>query len=221
MAAARKAKAQTEETIELKRLTEVRLSIPIIGLTPLISHRWSEKAKRMMPGHPDSEIMKVDQGLYKPEEEAEACLYRLPDGRPGHPATGFKSATVGGARFFKKLAMVDCKIMIFVEGEGPEQLVPIEGKLVLREDLPRNSDINKTPNLRYRYMLVDWKARLIIRFVPTSITPSSIVNLVDAGGRGGVGDWRPSAPKSFTGTYGTWRVDDNEEVETLDSGGRK
>jgi len=221
MEKAKKATAKAEETIDLKRLTEVRLSVPIIGLTPLISHRWSEKAKRMMPGHPDKEIIKVEKGLYKPEEEAEACLYRLPDGRPGHPATGFKSAIVGGARFFEKLAMVDCKIMIFVEGEGPEQLVPVEGELVLREDLPRNSGRDSNATLRYRYMLADWKSRLIVRFVPTSITPSSIVNLIDAGGRGGVGDWRPSSPKSYTGTYGTWRVDDDAGVETLGMGGGK
>jgi len=29
---------------------------------------------------------------------------------------------------------------------------------------------------------------------------------VDAGGNGGVGDWRPSAPKSLTGTFGRYEV---------------
>lgn len=223
MAAAKKAKAKAAETIELKRLTKVRISIPIVGLMPLIPHKWSEKAKRMMPGHPEKDNVKEDKGTHNPVEEAEACLYRLPDRRIGMPAVAFKAAIVGACRLFEKPDMVTCKILVFVEGEGPEQLVPIqfEGDPVLREDLPKTGGISSAPYLNYRYMLVGWKARLIIHFIPTSISASSIVSLVDAAGFGGVGDWRPSAPKSFTGTYGTWRVDDNEEVEMLDSGGRK
>ena len=31
--------------------------------------------------------------------------------------------------------------------------------------------------------------------------------LVDAAGIGGVGEWRPTSPKSATGSYGTFRVD--------------
>src|SRR5215467_9657600 len=100
MPKAKKASPETNGTIDLKRLEDAEITIPIRGLTPIIPHRWSEKAKAMMPGHPDQSGVKDKKGVRKPEEEAEGCLYRLPDGRPGMPATAFKAAIIGGCRFF-------------------------------------------------------------------------------------------------------------------------
>ena len=210
-----KKKVEGSEAIVLKRLQDASVTVKIVGLTPVIPHRWSEKAKQMMPGHPSSaEKVKEKKGVRVPEEEAEGCLYRMPDGRPGMPAVAFKAAIIAACRFFDKPSMTEAKLLIFVEGEGPESLVPLEGNLVLREDTPRNS--NGGADLRYRYAIHDWTATLKVRFVPTSISAGSVVALVDAAGRSGVGDWRPSAPKSCTGTFGTWRVhiDDDEEEET-------
>lgn len=209
----KKAVAGTEPAVDLIRLKDRVLLIPIAGLTPVIPHKWSEKSKRMMPGHPDADTVKTKKGVRDPEQEAESCVYRLDDGRPAMPATAFKAAIVGACRFFDKPSMAECKQLIFVEGEGPDQLVAIEGEPLLREDTPRNS--NGSADLRYRYAFQNWRATLRVKFVLTSITPSSVVTLVDAAGRGGVGDWRPSAPKSYTGTFGTWRVDETRDVEEV------
>jgi len=206
-----KAKKATQEgVIELRRLEEKWIEVPIKGVTPFIPHKWSEKSKRMMPGHPERDSVKTKKEVRKPEEEAEACVYRMEDGSPGFPATGFKGAMVGACRFFEKPTMVEAKQLIFVQGEGLEQLVAIQGEPVLREDTVRNA--SGTADLRYRYAFTDWSATLRIRFVPNLISASSIIALVDAAGRGGVGDWRPSAPKSYTGTFGTWRVDEEKEI---------
>lgn len=207
-------KKKADAAIELRRLQDVIIEVPIVGLTPYIPHKWSEKSKAMMPGHPSSaEAVKEKKGARLPEEEAEACVYRLENGNPGIPAVALKAAIIGACRFFDKPSMTEAKLMIFVEGEGPEQLVEIEGDPVLREDTPRNS--GGGADLRYRYAFCNWRATLKIRYVPSSITAGSILTLVDAAGRGGVGDWRPSAPKSSTGTFGTWRVvsEDAEETE--------
>lgn len=204
------------DVIELRRLEDAVLTVPIYGLSPVIPHKWAEKSKMMMPGHPSGDAVKGKKGLRNPEEEAEACVYRLPDGRPGIPATAFKAAIVGACRFFDKPSMVECKLLVFVEGEGPDQLVPIDGNPVLREDTPRNS--SGTADLRYRFMFTDWSATLKIRFVPSSLSAGSVVTLVDAAGRGGVCDWRPSAPKSSTGTFGTFRVDMGNVVQESEAG---
>jgi len=204
-------KKQAGEAIVLQRLNDVFVDLEIKGVTPVIPHKWSEKAKSMMPGHPDAEGVKKKKGVRKPEEEAEACVYRLPDGSPGMPATAFKAAIIGACRFFDKPSMTEAKLLVFVEGIGPDQLVPIEGKPILREDTPRNA--NGSADLRYRYAFENWSATIRVRYVPTSITVESVVTLVDAAGRGGIGDWRPSAPKSSTGTFGTWRVATQNAVE--------
>ena len=208
------AKAKKDEggTIQLRRLKDAVIRIPIVGLTPVIPHRWSEKAKRMMPGHPDAPDVKETKGARKPEEEAEACLYRLGT-KIALPATGFKAAVVGACRFFEKPSMVEAKQLIFIEGEGPEQLVEIKGRKELREDMPRNA--NGNADLRYRYYIHDWTTTISVRYVPSRITRESVIALVDAAGRGGVCDWRPSAPKSYTGTYGTFRVDQQKEVKDV------
>jgi len=189
------------------RLTPIRretLEVNIQGVSPLIPHRWSEKARRMMREKQMGSAARAKHDPKVPEDEAEAALYRLADGRPGMPATAFKAATTAAARLYDGVTMASLKAALFVHGEGEEQLVPILGDMTLREDTPRNS--GGTADLRYRYSFWPWSAVLRVEFLPTLIDAESVINLIDAGGNGGVGDWRPSAPKSMTGTFGRYEV---------------
>ena len=205
-------KAEEIGTITLSRLEDAVIEIPIIGITPVIPHRWSEKSKRMMPGHPDGDAVKKTKEKRNPKEEAEACLYML--GKSfAMPATAFKAAAVGACRFFDKPSMVEAKQLLFIEGSGPDQLVAVKGTKEMREDTPRNA--NGNADLRYRYYIYDWSAVLRVRYTPARITKESVIALVDAAGRGGVGDWRPSSPKSYTGTFGCFRVDDAKGVKDI------
>lgn len=189
--------------ISLERLEDAELRIDIEGLTPLIPHRWSEKSLRLMR---DKQYGKAAAGREpkNPEEEAQASCYWLKKNVAGMPATAFKAATIDAARYFPSITMAELKGTIFVVGTGMEQLVAIKGDPVMREDTPRNS--NGGADLRYRFQFMPWSATLTIRFMPSQLTADSVVALVDAGGRGGVGDWRPNAPKSKTGTFGTYRL---------------
>lgn len=215
-----KPKASTDAgVIEVTRLKRNRVQITLRGITPLIPHAWSEKAKRQMPGHPDAPKEKVKKGPHKPKEEAEACLYKMSRGRLGMPAVAFKAAMVAACRFFKVPSMTEAKIILFVEGEGAEQLVEIKHKKkILREDLPRNKASGGkvgSPDLRYRYALDGWSAVIVVRYIATRITRESIVALADAAGNAGIGDWRPSSPESFTGTFGQFEVDDKAGVRDV------
>lgn len=193
--------------IELRRLEDSVIAIPISGQTPVIPHRWSEKAKRMMPGHPEKDTVKAVKGPKDPVAEATACQYFIDKKkwRIGMPATAFKAALIGACRLFERPTMVEAKQLLYVVGEGPEQLVEITGERVLREDTPRLP--NGNADLRYRYAYRNWKATVTIAYPTQLLSQESVLALLDAGGRGGIGDWRPSAPKSLTGTFGTWRVD--------------
>ena len=123
------------------------------------------------------------------------------------PGTAFKSAIVEATRYYQGVTITMLKRVIFVEGEGPDMLARIIAEdRVLREDTPRNS--GGTADLRYRYAFFPWSAVLRVRFMPSVLPPASVFNLVDAAGRGGVGDWRPGSPKSNTGIFGTFRIDD-------------
>jgi hypothetical protein len=177
---------RTEQTgIVIERIGRTTIDVPIVGVSPVIPHKWSEKALRMMRDAQSGSKARAKKEPKVPKDEAEGSLYRLPDGRPGFPATGLKSG-------------------VFVEGEGPDQLIPLEGEMTLREDTPRNA--NGVADLRYRYAFFPWSATLRVTFLQRVIDADSVYALVDAAGNGGVGDWRPSAPKSQTGTFGRFEV---------------
>lgn len=203
------------ERIDLQRIEDAIAQVPIVGLTPVIPHKWSEKSLGMMR---DKQFGKAKQkpAPKDPLEEALAASYWIKQpldpedaatGEPGIPATAFKAAIADAARYFDGVTITDLKQIIYVDGVdvGGDLLVPFSGIPVLREDTPRNS--GGTCDLRYRYAWSEWRATLTVRYVPRKVTSESVIALVDAAGRGGVGDWRPSSPKSKTGIYGTWRID--------------
>lgn len=205
MAPAKKT-SDAPKRLELRTLEELVIDVDVVGVTPLIPHRWSEKAKRMMAEKQATGM----RGKKEPKDQAaidrerhDSC-YWLEDGRPGMPAVAFKAAMVNGCRFFEGVTMTLAKTLFYVEGEGLDMLVPIEGTAIPRQDTPRNAD--GTADLRYRFMFDPWSAQIRIHFYPAVISPESVLALLDAGGKGGIGDWRPSSPKSSTGTYGQFRV---------------
>lgn len=193
--------AKTE--IELIRIAREQVDITVKGTAPLIVHRFDEKAKAMMLDAQTSRT-RVKKEPKDPEALYRASLHVLPDGAYGFPAVGFKAAIVGAARYFEGITMTALKSGMFVRGEGPEQLVRVVGTPQMREDAVRVG--MGTADLRYRGMFPEWSATLSIVYIPTMLTLQSVFALVDAGGLGGVGEWRPSAPKSYTGAYGTFEV---------------
>lgn len=207
------ATSNSSETIELAPIKRQTLLVQIEGLAPLIVHRFDEKAKKQMLDAQVKTRAKDKRPPQDPTAEYEASRYRIDDQRDGFPAVGFKAAIVGAARLFDGLTLVSLKQSIFVRGEGSDQLVPIDGQPSMREDVVRVG--MGTANLRYRAEYFPWSATLEVVHVPTMISTDSVVALVNAAGLGGVGEWRPSAPKSLTGSYGTFTVTGGQEGALL------
>ncbi len=191
-------------TIQIKRLERVITEIPIRGTAPLIVNRWSEKAKAMML-EAQQTIARPKKTPKDPVANFEASKYRMDDGKDGFPATAFKAAIVHSGRLFDGITQVQLKQTVVVIGQGSEQLVPINyAKCIMREDTPRNA--SGVADLRYRAQYDDWSATLLVRTIAGQFDTDSLFALVDAAGIGGVGEWRPTSPKSATGTYGTFEV---------------
>jgi hypothetical protein len=194
----------TVVTIKPPRIETVFIDVE--GETELIMHRWSDKAKRMML---DKQMGKAVERKPKkdPEEDYQASIYHLDDGQTGFPAGAFKAAIVGACRLFDGLPMTQAKIAIRVDGEenaAGEQLVRIEGEPRMREDMVRLE--TGVADIRYRAGFPKWRARLKITYNASMLSPEQLYNLVNAAGFGGVGEWRPSAPRSSSGSYGCFRV---------------
>ncbi len=195
------------EPITLERVQKFIAVINIAGVTPVIPHRFAEKAKRMML---DKQKGKASpkKAPKDPAQDAYDSSYWLDDGRPGIQAVAFKGAIADAARYFdKSVSMELLKRAIHVFGEVNERgevLVPIVGEVTMREDIARNS--GGVADVRHRNQIWPWAAELHIEFVASLISHPSLVVIVDAAGLNGVGDWRPSAPKSKTGTFGKFQV---------------
>lgn len=189
-------------SINIERIERGRLVVPITGMTPLIVHRFDEKAKEMMLLAQQTKT-RAKKAPKDPAADFERSMYRLPDGAHGFPAVAFKSAMVDSARLFDGVKMTELRAVLHVEGEGPDQLIRLQtGEPRMREDTVRVG--MGTADLRYRAEYTPWAADLVINFVPAMISAASVVAIVDAAGLGGVGEWRPS--KAKTGIFGTFQV---------------
>jgi len=94
--------------ISIQRIERRTVLVPVIGTAPLIVHAWSAKAKQIMLDAQQGR--KKQKTIRDPEGDFQESIYRMADGSVGFPAAAFKSAVVGGARFYDKssvLALVD------------------------------------------------------------------------------------------------------------------
>jgi len=190
------------KTAELQKIKVEQTTVKVKGLSPLIMHRWSEKARKEML---DKQMKKtVKKEAKSPEEQYEASVYRLDDGRLGFPADAFKKAMIRGAKQIG-LVMTDARTSFFVHGEycsrDDRELVPVIGDIQPREDMVRIN--GSTADIRFRGQAVSWEAELKISYNSSINSFDQIVNMLHAAGYGvGVGDWRPEKD----GTFGRFEV---------------
>lgn len=199
--------------VQIQRIPRATIRVHIIGTAPLLMARFSDKSKRQML---EAQMGKKNVKQPKnPKQLFEDAQYRIGKGW-GMPAVCFKAAIVGAARFFetKQLSMTMLRVAIHVAGEGVDDLVKLDCKApVMHEGTVRNA--SGVADLRYRPLFEKWGATLQIQYPPSVLSFDSIVALVDAAGLGGIGDWRPSSPKCFTGHFGTFTIDDSRKVEQV------
>lgn len=198
--------------INISKIAAERMLVPIVGTTPLIVHKFSEKAKRQMLDAQQGR--KAPKVARDPEADYRDSMYRTADGY-GFPAVAFKACTVGAARFYgKDVKMTELRQFLFFKGvlspADPQPLTPIEGEPHMREDVVRLG-ISGT-DLRYRAEFTEWSALLDVTFVKSSLTQESVLSLIDAGGMGiGVGEWRPERK----GDFGTFEIDSSREIQVV------
>lgn len=220
------ASKQSQDVVQIDRIGAETIIVPIVGTSPLIMHRFSEKAKREMLDRTQGK--KNPRQAKDPRAEFEAAGYVMSNdtGKTktyGFPAIAFKAATVSAARFYRDVTMTALRQFLFFSGivSGPDRvsLVPITfaGKLPKGEEWPRmREDVVRvgmgSADLRYRPEFWPWRAELTITYVKSALTQGSVLSLIDAGGLGvGVGEWRPERG----GDFGQYKVDLSRDVQVI------
>lgn len=201
-------KTVTPVAIELPPLNIQRMTLRLIGDSPLITHKWSEKAKKQMLDKQmkRAKTAKEAKDPFRDYCEALYWLDEMPDSptpeiigesRFGFPAIGFKAAAVDACSHVDGVTKVEARGAFHIIGE----LIEIEGKPRMREDVTRVG--MGTADLRYRPEFSPWAVALEIRYNANVLSAEQIVNLFNTAGFGiGVGEWRPQRD----GSYGLFHV---------------
>ena len=201
-------KANTE-VIEIRPIEIKKVTIRIVGDTPLIMHAWSEKAKRMML----EAQMGVAKGKKKeaknPVDDFIRSMYWLTPMPEDGTMESFEEAIANGARFgfpvtaFKQAAISAAYRMGWAKDKmsmrGAFFIDSYEnGMIEIHSDTPEmREDMVKvgmgTADIRYRGEFKNWYADLTISYNANGqYSLENIVNIINAGGYVcGVGEWRP------------------------------
>jgi hypothetical protein len=168
----------------------------------LISHRWSEKAKKEMRDK-QTKQPKTARAAKVAEDEVRASLYELPDGKNGEkrfgfPTVAFKSSAVDACSHVEGITKVEARGAFHINGE----LAEIIGEPTGREDMVRIG--MGTADLRYRGEFKSWKTTFTIRYNKNVLSMEQIANLFRTAGFAiGVGEWRPEK----NGSHGMFSVE--------------
>ena len=202
-------KKANAEVIEIRPIEIKKVTIRIVGDTPLIMHAWSEKAKRMMleaqmgfakgkkkeAKNPVDDFIRSmywitpmpEDGTMESFEEAIANGARF-----GFPVTAFKQAAISAAyRMGWAKDKMSMRGAFFIDSDE-------NGMIEIHCDTPemREDMVNVgmgTADIRYRGEFKNWYADLTISYNANGqYSLENIVNIINAGGYVcGVGEWRP------------------------------
>jgi len=196
--------------IFIPKLEFAVFQVEVVGDSPLICHRWSEKAKQQMRDTQEKKP-KAAKEPKDPERCFRDSLYILPDATYGFPAVAFKNAAVDACSFVDGVTKVEARGAFHVFGTGATvdddgtfrggvewalDMVRLEGRPQMREDMVRIG--NGVADLRYRGMFFPWRTTFFVKYDTRVFTIEQILNLFNhAGFSIGVGEWRPQRDGSF------------------------
>jgi hypothetical protein len=196
----------------------------LVGRTPLISVRFTEKALQAML---DAQCGGPKAGRLKKDPEADflnapyvigkrpKTIEEMKDTTYGVPALWFKAAMVRAAKGCG-FSMTDAKVAVFVLPEDRQSgLVRLYHPKPPRMSIDpvRNDGIKASMDLRARPYFDEWSVKLKIEYFARMVSAEQIVAWLNLAGRGvGVGDWRPNGRKT-TGIYGTFDLTEAEVSE--------
>ena len=162
-AAAADAESEGGAVINIRRATIQQAVIWITGTAPLITHSWSEKAKREMLGKQQKRVT-GGKAVRDPQADFQSSLYEMAEGVYGFPATGLKKAFLTPAHKDRGVARTSVLTSLWIQPElvrvrpalaGAICDMPliriVAGEPEMREDMVKvGSGLAKTATLAYR-----------------------------------------------------------------------
>lgn len=184
--------ATRDEQIIVTEVEEGSINVVLVGKTPLVLNRMSEKAKRtiLLPPNRKTAADKASTLKHNPMEEYRASANRLENGPTllAIPAAAPKRALAAAAIDLPGSAK---KAQIGRLTWVPGEYLPVYGTQKFIMSVVRCADINRTPDIRTRAIVREWAIPMSINFIRPILNVTVILNLLSAAGLYiGIGDGR-------------------------------
>lgn len=207
------------EIIDIPETDIGQVQTGILGCTPYLHNRMSEKARHdlLFPKGRKNAAEKASTLKHNPTEEFRSSPYQL-DG--GETLLGFMGSAIKGAMMTAALDLPGVNKsqvgrLLWVEGH----YLPMWGTAMLHMSITRSADMNRTPDVRTRAITPQWATIVTVSYVKPLVTERTIINLLSTGGRSaGVGDWRSEKGKGTFGQFRLANVDDPELLSVMEMG---
>lgn len=210
-----------DDVIHVAEISQGQFECCLLGRTPLIFNRMSEKAKRelLFPSGKKSAIERAVSLKHDPVGEYRASVHRFgDDSLPqylGLPSTAFKKAIMTAALDLPGTRKAVIGRLTYVEGA----YVLVGGTPELLMSTVRMPDMNRTPDIRTRAILPRWACRVSVTYTKPLLTGQAVANLLAAAGMTvGVGDWRLEKGAGNFGLFRVCNADDPEFLEVMAQG---
>lgn len=207
-------------TIEIKPINIDTVDLTIVGITPLIIHAWSHKAKQEMLDKQRGKKVGAKHDIKIPYNDLIGSLYWLTEqpelgkddaeaehnfysaiengAKFGFPVTGIKQSIIAGAyRAGLDVKQTELRGTFFLEGGTDSSTIDI-AEIVgsapsIREDMVKVGGMSKTADIRYRGEFREWEIPLRLKYNRDGkYSLEQILNFVNYGGFVvGIGEWRP------------------------------
>lgn len=205
-----------ETSVVIPAIDVQTATIRIVSDSPLIMHKWSEKAKREILDKQMKVAKSKGHDAKSPVEDFINSMYWL-EGEPvekteqgfadaiangarfGFPATAVKAAAVSAAF---RADIVKNKVTMNGAFHILQEFIEIHGVPTMREDMVKIG--MGTADIRFRGEFPTWWSEFTVRFNAGVISLSQLVNMFNLGGFAcGIGEWRVEKG----GTYGAFHVE--------------
>lgn len=201
-----------------------RFSMWVVGDTPLITHAWSEKAKREML-QKQVKATKPGKEARDPQQDFVNSLYEMGKDQFGFPVTGIKNCILASAHKDKGIPRTAVMAALYLDAEMVRVRPALAGAVCdmplvrihgsdpeMREDMVRiGAGMSKVANLAYRAQFTTWAMRVTGRLNSTVITDEALAFLVSESGMScGIGEWR----NEKKGVFGAFHLASVEEEKS-------
>ncbi len=196
-------------SVLIKPLKYERVSLKIAGISPLMCHKWSDKARRSIRDKHAGKKTK-DRAVRCPETEAHEATYFTADGEPGVPAMAIKNAIISAAHKDLGIEKTLVRKSIFIDSSDPQIILPMtyERWEKCNEQFVRVG--MGASDIRYRPCFYGWSVAISFIVETNMVQIPDLISLIDRAGQSiGICEWRPEKG----GEYGRFKVDDSCPIE--------